>query len=138
MPTTNITGTPIKLTDTDIGSPGGAPGGPDPLVAGTVTQWGPGSFDIHCGGNDYWNNADGFNFLWEPKTNSFDVKVRVISVQGIDNWSAGAIEVREGPVTTNGGGWELARHYFCKVDYGGPETALDGNGQHDLQDDEPP
>jgi hypothetical protein len=128
MSPTTIVGTLIHLGDTDIGSPSGAPGGPDPEVAGTLKQWGPGSFDVHCGGNDYWNNADGFNFLWEPKTNSFDVKVRVVSVQGINNWSAGAIEVREGPVTTNGGGWELARHYFCKVDYGGPTAALDGSG----------
>jgi hypothetical protein len=128
MPLTGITGNLINLTDTDTGSPSGAPGGPDPVVPGMVTQWGPGSFDVYCGGNDYWNNADGFNFLWAPKTNSFDVKVRVVSVQGIDNWSAGAIEVREGPITTNGGGWELARHYFCKVDYGGPAAALDGSG----------
>jgi hypothetical protein len=128
MPSTTVVGTIIGLTDSDIGSPSGATGGPDPLVAGTVKQWGPDSFDVHTGGNDYWNNADGFNFLWEPKTNSFDVKVRVVSVQGINNWSAGAIEVREGPVTANGGGWELARHYFCKVDYAGPTTALDGSG----------
>jgi hypothetical protein len=68
------------------------------------------------------------NFLWEPKTNSFDVKVRVVSVSPINQWSAGAIEVRDGPVTPNGGGWELARHYFIKVDYSGPDPALDGSG----------
>jgi hypothetical protein len=83
---------------------------------------------VLTGGNDYYNNADGFNFMWEPKTNSFDVKVRVVSVSAINDWSAGAIEVREGPPTPNGGGWELARHYFCKVDYGGPDAALDGSG----------
>jgi len=123
----------INLTSTDIGSPagqtaGGTAWGPDPLFPGKVTQWGPGSFDVLCNGNDYWNNADGFHFLWEPKTNSFDVRVRVVSVSPINNWSAGAIEVREGPPTPDGGGWELARHYFCKVDYGGPDRCLDGSG----------
>ena len=124
MGSTNVMGKVLKLTSTDIGSPNGEPGGPDPLFPSTVTTWGPGAFDVLCNGNDYWYNADGFNFIWAPKTNSFDVKVRVVSVSPIDNWSAGAIEVREGPVTTNGGGWELARHYFCKVDYGGPDASL--------------
>jgi hypothetical protein len=101
---------------------------PDPQIPGQVTQWGPGSFDVLAQGNDYWNNADGFNFLWEPKTNSFDVRVRVVSVAPINQWSAGALEVREGPPTPNGGGWELARHYFCKVDYGGPAQAADNSG----------
>src|SRR4029434_119882 len=114
------TGKMVKLTSADIGSPVGQPGGPDPTIPSTVTTWGPGAFDVLCSGNDYYNNADGFNFLWEAKTNSFDVKVRVVSISPINNWSAGAIEVREGPTTLNGKGWELSRHYFCKVDYGGP------------------
>jgi hypothetical protein len=121
----------IDLKSTDIGSPDGEPGGPDPQAPTTITTWGPGAFDVlTTGSNDYWNNADGFNFLWAPKTNSFDVKVQVISVSPINNWSAGAIEVREGPPTDNGKGWELARHYFCKVDYGGPDPVpvLDGSG----------
>jgi hypothetical protein len=129
MASTNVTGKILNLTSTDIGSSAGQTDagvvwGPDPLFPSTVTTWGPGAFDVLCNGNDYWNNADGFNFVWEPKTNNFDVKVRVVSVSPIDNWSAGAIEVREGPVTPNGGGWELARNYFCKVDYGGPDIVL--------------
>src|SRR5206468_1178546 len=132
MASTTVSGKILNLTSTDIGSPAGQPGGPDPqVVPGEVTTWGPGAFDVlTTGSNDYWNNADGFNFLWAPKTNSFDVKVRVVSVSPVDNWSAGAIEVREGPPTPNGGGWELARHYFCKVDYGGPDpvTVLDNTG----------
>jgi len=101
---------------------------PDPQLPGVVTNWGNGSFDVLAQGNDYWNNADGLDFLYEPKTNSFDVRVQVVSVQGINNWSAGAIMMREGPVTPNGGGWELARHYFCKVDYGGPTATEDASG----------
>ena len=93
-----VSGKILNLTSTDIGSPAAQPGGPDPQAPSTVTTWGPGAFDVlTTGSNDYWNNADGFNFLWAPKTNSFDVKVRVVSVSPIDNWSAGAIEVREGP-----------------------------------------
>jgi len=130
MSSTTVAGKILNLTSTDIGSPAGQTDaglawGPDPLFPSTVTTWGPGAFDVLCNGNDYWNNADGFNFVWEPKTNNFDVKVRVVSVAPINNWAAGAIEVRDGPVTTNGGGWELARHYFCKVDYSGPDIALD-------------
>jgi hypothetical protein len=137
MTETTVSGKILDLTSSDIGSPAGqtADGlvwGPDPQGPSTVTTWGPGAFDVlTTGSNDYWNNADGFNFLWAPKTNSFDVKVRVVSVSPINNWSAGAIEVREGPPTTNGGGWELARHYFCKVDYGGGDErvqVLDNSG----------
>jgi hypothetical protein len=128
MSLTTVPGKVNGMTSTDIGSPAGQPGGPDPRVATIVTNWGDGNFDVLCGGNDYYNNADGISFVWEPKTNSFDVRVRVVSVQGINNWSAGALMVREGPVTTNGGGWELARHYFCKVDYGGPTPTLDASG----------
>ena len=121
MAATTVPGKILTLTSTDIGSPADQPGGPDPQAPSTVTTWGPGAFDVlTTGSNDYWNNADGFNFLYEPKTNSFDVKVRVVTVSATDNWTAGAIEVREGPPTANGKGWELARHYFCKVDYGGP------------------
>jgi hypothetical protein len=137
MASTTVTGKILGFTVTDIGSPAGQPpppaesAGPDPQAPSVVTVWGPGAFDVlTTGSNDYWNNADGFNFIWEPKTNSFDVKVRVVSVSPINNWSAGAIEVREGPPTPNGGGWELARHYFAKVDYGGPGAVptLDGSG----------
>lgn len=101
---------------------------PDPQLPGVVTNWGNGNFDVLAQGNDYWNNADGLDFLWEPKTNSFDVRVQVVSVSGVDNWSAGAIMMREGPPTLNGEGWELARHYFCKVDYGGPTATIDNAG----------
>jgi hypothetical protein len=125
MVSTPVSGKLINMTITDIGSPASEPGGPDPQAPSVVNTWGPGAFDVlTTGSNDYWNNADGFNFVHAPKTNSFDVKVRVVSVSPIDNWSAGAIEVREGPVTTNGGGWELSRHYFGKVDYGGPDIVL--------------
>ncbi len=129
MAITNLTGNILKLGITDIGSAAGQPGGPDPLAPSTVTTWGTGAFDVLCNGNDYYYNADGFNFIWEPKTNSFDVKVRVVSISAIDNWSAAAIEVREGPPTPNGGGWELARHYFAKTDYGGEGVqTLHGTG----------
>jgi hypothetical protein len=130
MPSTNFTGTVLNLTLTDIGSGVNAipPGAPDPQFPSTVVTWGPGAFDVLAGGNDIYNDADGFSFVWEPKTNAFDVRVQVVSVSQIDNWSAGSIEVREGPPTTNGGGWELARHYFCKVDYGGPTVTLDASG----------
>src|SRR5260370_6753774 len=133
MSPTNVPGTLINLTSTSVGSPAGANAagakwGPDPQFPATITQWGPGNYDVLCNGNDYWNNADGMNFFWEPKTNSFDVKVRVVSVSPINNWSAGALEIRDGPVTTNGGGWELARPYFIKTDYSGPDARFDGSG----------
>jgi len=128
LTTATVSGTVINLTSTDIGSPDGQPGGADPLLPTLVNVEGPGAIDVLCNGNDIYNNADGLSFLWVPKTNSFDVKVRVASVQNVNNWSAGAVMVREGPATPTGGGWELARHYFTKVDYGGPAAALDGSG----------
>ncbi len=142
---TNATGTLLGLTFTEIGSTltssgVGAKGdgtgtnalgnvvAPDPLLPGVVTNWGSGNFDVLANGNDYWNDADGLDFLYEAKTNSFDVRVQVVSVEGINNWSAGALMMREGPVTPQGGGWELARHYMCKTDYGGPTATEDASG----------
>jgi hypothetical protein len=129
MTSATVNGSIIDLTSTPIGSPAGKPGGPDPQVPTIITNWGQGNFDVLCNGNDYWNNADGLNFLWQPRTNSFDVRVRVVSVSPINNWSAGAIMLRETlPTATDA---ELSRHYFCKVDYGGPGavTVLDNSGK---------
>jgi hypothetical protein len=129
MTNTTVNGSIIQMTSTPIGSPAGQPGGPDPQVPTIITNWGAGNFDVLANGNDYWNNADGLNFLWQPRTNSFDVKVRVVSVSPINNWSAGAIMLRETLPTATGA--ELSRHYFCKVDYGGPGSVqvLDNSGK---------
>src|SRR6185369_5973670 len=85
---TTVSGKVLGLTLTDIGStvdsvgvqnPAGTNSlgavAPDPQLPNQVTVWGDGNFDVLAQGNDYWNNADGLGFIWEPKTNSFDVRV---------------------------------------------------------------
>src|SRR6185295_13913687 len=47
MASTTVAGKILNLTSTDIGSPAGQPGGPDPqVVPAEVTTWGPGAFDV--------------------------------------------------------------------------------------------
>jgi len=79
-----------ELMDSDIGNPG-----VDPGVPGMMYPQGPNAYTIACEGSDQWNNADGFNFAYELKTNDFDVVVRVTSVTKVSNWSKAGLMVRE-------------------------------------------
>jgi hypothetical protein len=80
-----------ELTDVDIGSPPGS----DPSVPGLMYPDGANAYTIVCEGSDQWNNADGFNFAYEMKTNDFDVVVRVTSITKVSNWSKAGLMVRE-------------------------------------------
>ena len=50
-------------------------------VAGELTDNGNGSWTVTAGGNDTWDVADSFTYLYEKKDGDFDVKVNVLDVQ---------------------------------------------------------
>ncbi len=65
----------LGLTATDIGGP---------IEPGYVTTpAGLGDIDVMAGGLRTWDTSDSFTFVHGPKTNDFDVRVRVDSVQQI-------------------------------------------------------
>ncbi|HEY4414493.1 MAG TPA: PA14 domain-containing protein [Verrucomicrobiae bacterium] len=78
------------LTDVDIGIPGA-----DPSVPGLMYVVGPQAYTIAAEGSDIYNNADGFNFAYEMKTNDFDVVVRQKNITHTSNWAKGGLMVRE-------------------------------------------
>ena len=81
---------PVNLTSTDVGTLGFDPAYPSFLWADGV-----GGFIVSAEGSDIYGNADGFNFLWESKTNDFDVVVRQKSTTHTSNWAKGGLMVRE-------------------------------------------
>jgi hypothetical protein len=80
----------VPLINQDIGSAGS-----DPSYPGAMVAEGPNAYMIACEGSDIWNNADGFNFSYEIKTNDFDVVVRQKDTRHISNWSKGGLMLRE-------------------------------------------
>jgi hypothetical protein len=79
----------VPLTDADIGNLD------DPSVPGMMYVEGAQAYTIVCEGSDIWNNADGFNFAYELKTNNFDVVVRQKHTTHTSNWAKGGLMVRE-------------------------------------------
>ncbi len=69
--------------------------GIDPAYPGRMYMAGPNDYTIACEGSDIWNNADGFNFTYEIKTNDFDVVVRQKDITHTSNWAKGGLMVRE-------------------------------------------
>ncbi len=87
---TTVAVNPTPLTDVDIGVQA-----TDPAVPGLMYQTGTNAYTIVTEGSDIWNNADGFNFAYEMKTNDFDVVIREKSVTKTSNWAKGGLMVRE-------------------------------------------
>ncbi len=85
----------VPLTSQDIGLPDPTTGAPDPAQPGLMYVEGPGAYTISAEGSDIWNNADGFNFSYEMKTNDFDVVVRQKYITHTSNWAKGGLMARE-------------------------------------------
>lgn len=80
-----VTGQVVNLTATDIG---------DPVMVGNSFTWGSGAV-VNGGGADIWNNADSFYFVSRPVTGSFDVRARVDSLTGVNEWTKAGLMARE-------------------------------------------
>jgi len=75
------------LTVTDIGAP---------LPAGQHLSVANRQIEIYAGGDDVWGTADNFTYVYTPRTNDFDVKVRIDSLLNVgNNWAKAGINVRE-------------------------------------------
>lgn len=85
----------VELAPLDIGGAGTTLTGIDPAVPSTVYVNGPGAYTVQCEGSDIYNAADGFNFLYEPRSGSFDVVVRMVKTTHVSNWTKGGLMVRE-------------------------------------------
>ena len=73
------------FTSMDIGSVG---------FAGSASSCG-GPFTILGSGNDIWNNADAFHFVYVPMSGNGTIRARVVSVQYVDTNAKGGVMIRE-------------------------------------------
>jgi len=72
-------------TDSDIGSVG---------IAGSATIYN-GLFTINGGGADIWNDADAFNFVYQPISGDCVITARATSVQDTNAWAKTGVMIRE-------------------------------------------
>ena len=94
----SVSGTVGPLRSVDIG------GSVHPIVVrGTTFANGPGSYAIDASGNDMWTTVDSFRFIYVPRTNNFDVVVRVMSLLGADQWSKAGLMARQTIDPSDGG-----------------------------------
>jgi uncharacterized repeat protein (TIGR03806 family) len=52
-------------------------------------------FDVIASGNDVWNNADQFHFVYQPLTGDGEIKARIVSVYNSDGWAKAGVMFRE-------------------------------------------
>jgi len=98
-PATNSLPSPW-LSD-DIGSVG---------IAGDA-QYSSGTFSLQGSGDDVWNNADAFHYVYQPLNGDGEIRARVVSVQNTDPWAKAGVMIRE---TATAG----STHAFALVSYG--------------------
>ena len=76
---------PSPWTDRDIGSTG---------IAGSATYLN-GAFTIKGSGDDIWNAADAFHFVYQSVSGDATIVARVVSVQNTDPWAKAGVMIRE-------------------------------------------
>jgi enterochelin esterase-like enzyme/fibronectin type 3 domain-containing protein/regulation of enolase protein 1 (concanavalin A-like superfamily) len=54
-----------------------------------------GVFTVTASGDDIWNSADAFRFVYVTNSGNFSIVARVVSVQNIDGWSKAGVMIRE-------------------------------------------
>ena len=126
-PSSTFNGSLDQLTSLDMGA-NGVPN--DPVVPGSTFRSGTNSYDILAGGSDIWNPQDGFRFVYETRTNNFDIAVQVTGVESADQWSKFGLMVRELDPATDyltAGSRELANVTTAQAG----QTTLDGAGPED-------
>ena len=85
MTTSAASSLPAPQKDADIGAP---------ALAGSAT-FQQGTYTIVGSGNDIWNQADQFNYVYQPVTGDIDVSARVASFQGSNSWAKAGVMIRE-------------------------------------------
>ncbi len=55
----------------------------------------PGVFSISASGNDIWDNADAFHFVYQTLTGDGEIIARVASLENTDGWAKAGVMMRE-------------------------------------------
>jgi regulation of enolase protein 1 (concanavalin A-like superfamily) len=76
---------PSPQQDADVGAP---------ALAGSAT-FNQGTYTIVGAGSDIWDQADQFNYVYQPATGDIDVSARVASLQGSNAWAKAGVMIRE-------------------------------------------
>jgi regulation of enolase protein 1 (concanavalin A-like superfamily) len=92
---------PAPQKDADIGPP------PLPGAAGARL----GTYTVTGSGNDIWDRADQFNFVYQPITGDMDISARVASLQGSTTWAKAGVMIRESLANDS-------RHAFALISSG--------------------
>jgi hypothetical protein len=79
----------LPLTDQDVGNV--ATAGSATIDRTNPTNW---QYSVKGSGDDIWNNADAFNYLYQPIHGDGMITARVTSVTATDYWAKGAIMYR--------------------------------------------
>lgn len=66
----------------------------DPVEKGETFTWGTGYY-VAAGGNDIWGSADAGYIVYKPVTGAFDVRARIDSLIGGDEWGKATLMARE-------------------------------------------
>ena len=85
MATPQSTSMPAPQQDADIGGP---------ALTGSATYQ-QGTYTIVGSGSDIWDQADQFNYVYQPVTGDIDVSARVASFQGSSSWAKAGVMIRE-------------------------------------------
>ena len=85
MATAATTSLPAPQKDADIGAP---------AIAGSAT-FQQGTYTIVGSGNDIWDQADQFHYVYQQVTGDIDVSARVASLQGSNSWAKAGVMIRE-------------------------------------------
>ena len=65
-----------------------------PDLAGDVVYT-PGSYAVSASGNDIWDNADAFHFVYRTLTGDGELIARVASLENTDGWAKAGVMMRE-------------------------------------------
>ena len=55
-----------------------------------------GQFNLIASGNDIWDTADAFHYVYQPLTGDGEITARLVSIQYTDPWAKAAVMFREG------------------------------------------
>jgi uncharacterized repeat protein (TIGR03806 family) len=76
---------PPPWADADVGNVG---------LAGSA-GYSSGAFNITAGGNDIWDNADSFHFVYQQITGDGQIVAHLARLDQIDTWTKGGVMIRE-------------------------------------------
>ena len=84
----------VTLTRTGIASGEASADIGAPAIAGSVRQAG-GTYTMTAAGQDIWDKADQFHYVYRQVTGDIDVRARVSSLGATDGWAKAGVMIRE-------------------------------------------